>query len=54
MLQNDPPTVTQRIDTVEEIHYMERMTFALRTHEERGQEYWEKMFFVLQNDLIQR
>lgn len=35
-LQKDPPTVTQWIDIVEEIHHMERMTFALRTQQERG------------------
>jgi hypothetical protein len=34
--------VTQWIDIEEEIHHMERMTFALRTQEERGQEHWEK------------
>lgn len=41
-LQKDPPTVTQWIDIIKEIHHMEHMTFVLRTQEERGQEYWEK------------
>lgn len=46
--QKDPPTMTQWIDIVKEIHHMERMTFALRTQEERGQEYWEKWVSYLE------
>ena len=41
-LKKDSPTVTQWIDMVKKIHHMEQMTFALRTQQERGQEYWEK------------
>jgi hypothetical protein len=47
-LQKDTPTVTQWIDIVEEIHHMEPKTFALRTQQERGQEYWEKWVSYLE------
>ena len=42
-LQKDPPTVTQWIDFVEEIHHMERMTFEHKRREVRNT---GKMCFV--------